>query len=441
MVPSEGAPQATKPLFPPAAGRLRGQTPERIASHQKARLEAAMVEAVARHGYAGTTLRELVRLAGVSKTTFYEHFESKQECFLATFDEIITQVTERVGSAYREEGDFRERLVAALTVFMGLVVREPDAAKLAMVESLTLGAAGVAHRERGSEAFEVMIRQSFDRSPAKDEVAATTVRAIASGIRGVVYRRLRSGDVEELPGLVDELVDWALGYQQPDSEVVKLAAEAAAEPQTEAVDTEEEELDWKEPPDSTRSRSELTQRERIVRAVGQLVVENGYETLSIPAISSRAGTSNQTFYEHFSNKREAFLAAFDTSAGEGLIATTKAFEAAGDSPRAVGAGLRAMLEHIAAHELFARLTFFDLQTAGPVALDRADAVMDSFTAFLRPGFAPKGIGGPVPDAVLQAVGSGVWSVIQHELVRENTESLPELGPELVRIVLTPFAAR
>ena len=41
-----------------------------------------MVEAVARHGYAGTTLRELVRLAGVSKTTFYEHFDSKQECFL-----------------------------------------------------------------------------------------------------------------------------------------------------------------------------------------------------------------------------------------------------------------------------------------------------------------------------------------------------------------------
>ena len=44
-----------------------------------------------------------------------------------------------------------------------------------------------------------------------------------------------------------------------------------------------------------------------------------------------------------------------------------------------------MLEHVAGHELFARLTFFDLQTAGPVALDRADAVMDSFTAFLQPG--------------------------------------------------------
>jgi AcrR family transcriptional regulator len=397
-----------------------------------------MVEAVARHGYAGTTLRELVGLAGVSKTTFYEHFESKQDCFLATFDKIISQVTERVGSAFREEGDFREKLTAAVTEFMRIAVSEPDATMLAMVESLTLGAAGVAHRERGSEAFELMIRQSFESSPAEDEVAAPTVRAIAAGIRGVIYRRLRAGRIDELPGLVDEVVDWVLCYQRPDSEAVGLAAEAASEPPRGTADDREPELDWKEPPDSTRSRSELSQRERIVRAVCQLVVEKGYGTLSIPTISARAGTSNQTFYEHFSNKREAFLEAFDIVAGDGLIDTTNAFEAAGDSPRAVGAALRAMIEHIAAHELFAQLTFFDLQTAGPVALDRADAVMDAFTGFLQPGVAPTGVGGPVPEAVLQAVGSGVWSVIQHQLVHGETDSLPQLAPELARIVLMPF---
>ena len=43
-------------------------------------------------GYADTTLRELVALAGVSKSTFYEHFESKQDCFLATFDDIVDEI-------------------------------------------------------------------------------------------------------------------------------------------------------------------------------------------------------------------------------------------------------------------------------------------------------------------------------------------------------------
>jgi AcrR family transcriptional regulator len=399
-----------------------------------------MVEAVARHGYAGTTLRELVRLAGVSKTTFYEHFDSKQECFLATFDEIISQVTARVSVAYREDGDFRDKLVAALTCFMELTVNEPEAAMLTAVESLTLGEAGVAHRERGSAAFELMISQSFEHSPSKIEVSPATIRAIAAGIRGVVYRRLRAGKVEELPDVVEELVDWALEYQQPDSEAVKLAVSAAAEPKASDED-EEPVLDWKEPPDSPRSRSELTQRERIVRAVGQLVVEKGYETLSIPAISAKAGTSNQTFYEHFSNKREAFLAAFEASASEGLIVTATAFEAGGDSPEALGWAIRAILEHVAGNELFAQLTFFDLQTAGPVALDRADTAMDSFTAFLRPGIAPKGVDKPAPEAVLQAVGSGVWSVIQHELVVGNAESLPDMASELARIALTPFAVK
>jgi AcrR family transcriptional regulator len=399
-----------------------------------------MVEAVARHGYAGTTLRELVRLAGVSKTTFYEHFDGKQECFLATFDEIISQVTARVSAAYREEADFRERLVRALTVFMDVAVSEPEAALLTTVESLTLGQAGVAHRERGLENFELMIRQSFEHSPSKREVPAATVRAIASGIGGIVYRRVRAGRIEELPGLVEELVDWALSYQQADGTVVKRAAAAATEPRADAARGTGTELDWNEPPDSPRSRAVLTQRDRIVRAVGRLVVGKGYETLSIPAISATAGTSNQTFYEHFSSKREAFLAAFDVIAAEGLYATASAFEAAGDRPEAVGAALRAMLEHVAGNELFARFTFFDLQTAGPVALDRADAAMDSFTAFLQPGVAPKGVDRPVSEAVLQAVGSGSWSVIQHELAAGNAKSLPELAPELARIVLTPFAA-
>jgi AcrR family transcriptional regulator len=414
--------------------------PEAVARHQRARLEGAMVEAVARHGFAGTTLRELVRLAGVSKTTFYEHFSSKQECFLASFDEIVAQVTARVSAAYREPGDFRERLVAALGTFMELAVEEPEAAALATVESLTLGAAGVAHRERGSEAFELMVRQSFEHSPAQREVSAMTVRAIVAGIRGVVYRRLRAGRQAELPGLVEELVGWALRYQEPDSEAVRRAAEAAAiatEPKP-AAEEGEEKLGWEEPPDSRRSRTELSQRERIIRGAARVVVERGYEALSIPAISGAAGVSNQTFYENFSSKRDAFLAAFEVLAEEALGVSAAAFEAAGNRPEAIGAGLRAMLEHIAANELFARLAFFELPTAGPVALDHADTVMDSFTAFLEPGILPRGIGGQLPAAILAAIVSGIWAVIQHEIAHGRAGSLPEMAPELTRIALAPF---
>jgi AcrR family transcriptional regulator len=413
--------------------------PDHVARHQKARLEGAMVEAVARHGYAGITMRELVTLAGVSKTTFYEHFESKQDCFLATFDEIVSQLSARVGEAYRLGGDFRERLVAGLTAFMNLAVEEPGAA-LTAVESVTLGAASVEHRERAAHAFEAPIQQDFDRSPGKRQVSPATVRAIVAGIRGVAYRRLRTGQREELPGLVEDLVDWVLRYQEPDSEMTLRGVAAAGRPT--AVEMTEEAGDdrpgWDEPPTSRISRRALTQRERIVRGVARVVVENGYAALSIPAISGAAGVSNQTFYEHFASKRDAFLAAFEILAGEALAASNGAFAREEGRPEGIGAALRALLEHIAANELFARLAFFELPTAGPVALDRADAALDSFSAYLGQGASE--IGGPLPRAVLEAIPTGTWAVIQHEIAHGRGAELPALAPDLTRIALAPFNA-
>ena len=440
MASTDPAARPAEPLFPRLPGGPRRIPPERVARHQKARLQGAMVEAIARHGYAGTTLRELVSLAGVSKSTFYEHFESKEDCFLSTFDEIVGQLGARVEAAYRGGSDPRQRLVAGLAAFMEIVVEEPAAASLAAVESVTLGTAGVAPRERAARQFEALIQQSFDRSPHERQVSAVAVRAIVAGIRGVVYRRLREGRREELPGLVDELAGWALSFEQPESEVAAAAAAAGAAPapQPPAIEESDDRPGWEEPPDSPTSRTRLTQRERMVRAAARVVVENGYPALSIPAISAAAGVSNQTFYEHFASKRDAFLAAFEILGAEALKATAAAFAAAGDRPEAIGIGLRAMLEHIAGNELFARLAFFELPTAGPVALDHADATMDSFSAFLEPGTMPSGLGEPLPRAVLEAIPTGTWAVIQHEIAHGRRESLPELAPELTRIALAPF---
>lgn len=400
-----------------------------------------MVEAVARHGYAGTTMRELVTLAGVSKTTFYDHFESKQDCFLATFDEIVERLAARVGTAYRSGGDFRERLSAGLTAFMDLAVEEPAAASLAAVESLTLGAPGVEHRERASQTFEALIQQSFDSSLSDVQVAPVTVRAIVGGIRGVAYRHLRADRPEELPPLVAALADWALRYQRPDSEATARAAAAAERPTTPSEDpgnVADELPSWDEPPDSRASRRALTQRERILRAAARVVVEKGYAALSIPVISGAAGVSNQTFYENFDSKRDAFLAAFEILVGRALGEGAAAFAREGDRPEAVGAGLRALLEHIAANPQFARLAFFELPTAGSVALDRADATMDSLSAFLEPGTMPSELGEPLPRAILEAIPTGTWAVIQHELARGRSAELPSLAPDLTRIALAPF---
>jgi AcrR family transcriptional regulator len=416
-------------------------SPAEVAASQRARLETAMIEAVARHGYAAVTLRELVGLAGVSKQTFYQHFESKQDCFLATFDAIVAEALKRVGSAYRsqKENDFRERLLAALRAFMELVVQAPQAAALVGVESLTLGSAGVGHRERGSEPFEAMVHQSFEHSRSRIVVPQTVVRAVVGGWRGVVYHRLRAGREAELPGLVPELVDWALCYQRRPSAALNAAVRRVEDPVRVSVE-ERSSVPLSEPASSKRSRTELTQRERILRGAAQVVVAKGYDALSIPTISAAAGTSNQTFYEHFESKRDAFLAAFDLTASGALRHCSAALVAGEGRPEAVGTAIRGLLDYISTHEIFAQLAFFEVPTAGPVALDRADETLEAFNAYLRPPLAPEGIGGPVSDVVMEAIGTGTWVVLQYEIAHGRREQIAEIGPDLCAVALAPFAA-
>src|SRR4029077_15341904 len=86
-----------------------------VARHQRLRMHGAMVEAVATNGYAGTSVKQIIGLAGVSRRAFYEQCANKQECFLATFDLIAGRGVKRVNDAYRStEGDLEQRIRAAV---------------------------------------------------------------------------------------------------------------------------------------------------------------------------------------------------------------------------------------------------------------------------------------------------------------------------------------
>ncbi len=243
---------------------------------------------------------------------------------------------------------------------------------------------------------------------------------------------------EEVSEHLDELLDWALSYQGPvapaSTSIPRRPPEAPASSPT------GEELGWDEPADSARSRAGLTQRERIVRAAAQVAGENGYASLTIPAISAASGTSNQTFYEHFDGKEQAFLAAFDELAGRALRATASGSSAGSDWRTSVEDGMRGLLEHLVADRNFAQLAFFELPGAGPAALDRADLAIQRFTGFLEPKALPDGLT-PLSPVVVEAIGGGMWAVIQHEIAAGRLSSLPRKAPEIAAIALTPFDSR
>jgi AcrR family transcriptional regulator len=418
-------------MFRTLSGGRGGIGRSQTERHQRGRLEGAMVEAVSRHGYAETTVAELVGLAGVSKSTFYAHFASKEECFFATFETIVAEVSARVGLAYRSESGLEGRLAAAFTRFVEIVDEESAAAALVVVDALSLGAPAVPYLEHSTEVFELIIRQSFQQEPAEVEPSDLTLRAIVAGIRTVVYRCLRAGSTNELCNHLEPILSWLLCYRS----TVTVSPPIERPPSRPATGVGS--VPWSEPPDSPRSREVLTQRERIIRAAALLSAERSYAQLTIPAISGQAGTSNQTFYEHFESKEQAFIAAFDQLADRALMATLSASGRRTNWWAAVEAGFHGLLEHIVAEPLFARLAFFELPAAGPTALDHADAAIGRFLMFLQPELLPSGLS-PLPPLIVEAIGGGIWEAIKHELVAGNLESLPEISPEIAAIALTPL---
>src|SRR5579859_5589789 len=125
------------------------------------------------------------------------------------------------------------------------------------------------------------------------------------------------------------------------------------------------------------------QRERILDAVADVSSLAGYQAMSVEAICADSGVSRRTFYDLFSGKEDAFLAAYDAIADR-LVEELRAAARGSDSFAAgVVACVRAFLELVAAEPRYADVCIVEVLAAGPVALARRNAVMETLAALLQ----------------------------------------------------------
>ncbi|HZL48876.1 MAG TPA: helix-turn-helix domain-containing protein [Solirubrobacteraceae bacterium] len=106
---------------------------------QRGRLLAAAVEVVAESGYAGMSMARVTGRAGVSRGTFYELFEDREDCFLAAFDDSIIRIASVAAPAYEGEQRWEERVRAGLTSMLECIGGGPGLGSLPVVEALSAG--------------------------------------------------------------------------------------------------------------------------------------------------------------------------------------------------------------------------------------------------------------------------------------------------------------
>ena len=217
------------PEYPPELARLppgrHGLPREFVSRNQRERLIAGLAEAVAENGYAGTTIAHITRHAAVSRRTFYEHFNSKDECFIAAYDTVMTELNRRVGDAFEQEEEWPQAVRAGLAAMLDFLISEPHLARLSMVEALVAGPVVV---ERYDAAIQSLVPYfEAGREGRSDEVLAglssTTEEALVGGIVSLISRRIFADRTEELEALLPDLVEFALTPYLGSAEAAKVA--------------------------------------------------------------------------------------------------------------------------------------------------------------------------------------------------------------------------
>ena len=175
---------------------------------QRNRIHQAMVEVVSERGYPETRVVDVIGAAGVSRKTFYELFESKEDCFLATYDVLLENLLGEASEAFesRPADPWPERISAALGALLEHLSRHPDEARFAIVEVLAAGPKALARRDAALRQFTGFLESG--RSESSVDLPGITSVAVAGGINELLYSEILHGAAARLPSRLPDLMFW-----------------------------------------------------------------------------------------------------------------------------------------------------------------------------------------------------------------------------------------
>jgi AcrR family transcriptional regulator len=185
-----------------------------LAAQQRGRLLDASERLIAERGCHGASIEAIVKAAGVSTITFYEHFEGKEECFVAAFDRAVEEEAEALRRAAAEQPTWPERFCSGLRALLAAIAANPARARMCLVEAQTGGPALSVRFEATLDRVARELREGRALETAPPALPPTLEEATAGGLAWLLRERIERGgeDVEALyPKLVDVALDPYLG--------------------------------------------------------------------------------------------------------------------------------------------------------------------------------------------------------------------------------------
>jgi AcrR family transcriptional regulator len=209
---------------------------ERVSEVQRARMLMAARQVVAGEGYARMSVERVVARAGVSRKTFYDLFENREDCFIEAFDDAVERMASTVREAYESGRGWRERMRASLAALLGVLDDEPELRTVCVVEALAAGPRVLEHRTRVLRALIAAVDEG--RGEAKKEAPPLAAEGVVGAVLAVIHARAVEGS--RLSGLQGPLMGMIvlpyLGPAAADRELTRPAPKRPKRPAPRAGD-------------------------------------------------------------------------------------------------------------------------------------------------------------------------------------------------------------
>ena len=184
---------------------------------QRARILVSAERVLAERGYEQMSVARITHGARVSRRTFYDLFEDREDCFCAVFEDALGRACERVLGAYgaADEGDWRERVRAGLGALLGFFDEEPRQARMLVVFALRAGPRVLARRAQVLAGVSAAIQeQGVHAHRGRESLSPLTGEGVVGGVFAVIHTRLSAGEQGVLSELLGPLMAMiVLPYQ------------------------------------------------------------------------------------------------------------------------------------------------------------------------------------------------------------------------------------
>lgn len=356
-----------------------------------------MTELVADHGYAGVTVRALVRTSEVSTSAFYRQFPNVEECFASTYRTILQCARGRLVDVSVVGRRKEDRLRAWVWAILGAAAENPHAARLVLVDCYDGGPAMVREIAAATEEIE---RQLADSPVA---LPLPLGRAVVAGVEYAIRAKVLEGREAQLPDVADELADWVV-------RVAALEPRYGSELRAEGKGVRQ--VKRGRDPGLAAFAAIGGDRGRVLAAVAKLSSDGGYWNLSLPAVRREAGVSRRHFDALFPNLDHAYLEAIATVSTAAARAVIAEMDETSLWPSRVEELCGRFCDQIARSPLLRRLAFVDVFAPGSAGLRCRDRLLSRSARLLRTTQPPDRASAKVAiDAALAAT----WRVFQAEI--------------------------